>query len=61
MSNRPMKNARLISIPATVLLLLASGAWQGTGVLGPEAFPAPPFLDALAEHGSPHGMLELDP
>jgi hypothetical protein len=30
-------------------------------VLGPEAFPAAPFLEKLAEHGSPHGVLELEP
>jgi hypothetical protein len=28
-------------------------------VLGPEAFPAQPFLDKLAEYGAPHGVLEL--
>jgi saccharopine dehydrogenase-like NADP-dependent oxidoreductase len=47
--------------PAAALELLASGAWSGTGVLGPEAFPARPFLDKLAELGSPHGVVELDP
>jgi len=30
-------------------------------VLGPEAFPAQPFLGKLAEFGSPHGVLELEP
>jgi saccharopine dehydrogenase-like NADP-dependent oxidoreductase len=47
--------------PVVALELLASGAWSGTGVLGPEAFPARPFLDLLAAHGSPHGVLELAP
>jgi saccharopine dehydrogenase-like NADP-dependent oxidoreductase len=47
--------------PVVALELLASGAWSGTGVLGPEAFPAQPFLDKLAEYGSPHGVLELEP
>ena len=47
--------------PVIALELLANGAWKGAGVLGPEAFPAQPFLDALAEHGAPHGVLELDP
>ena len=47
--------------PVVALELLASGAWEGTGVLGPEAFPAAPFLDKLAEYGSPHGVLELEP
>ena len=41
--------------------LLATGAWSGTGVLGPEAFDAVPFLDLLAEYGSPHGISERDP
>ncbi len=45
--------------PVIALELLAQGVWSGIGVLGPEAFPAQPFLDKLAEYGSPHGMLEL--
>ncbi|HVN51640.1 MAG TPA: saccharopine dehydrogenase C-terminal domain-containing protein, partial [Acidimicrobiales bacterium] len=44
--------------PAVALELLAAGAWTGAGVLGPEAFPADPFLDLLAEYGSPHGIEE---
>ena len=47
--------------PVVALELLSTGAWSGVGVLGPEAFPAPPFLEKLAELGSPHGVLELDP
>jgi saccharopine dehydrogenase (NAD+, L-lysine forming) len=47
--------------PVIALELLASGAWEGTGVLGPEAFPATPFLEKLAEYGSPHGVLEVQP
>ncbi|MEO8323941.1 MAG: saccharopine dehydrogenase C-terminal domain-containing protein, partial [Actinomycetota bacterium] len=42
--------------PVIALELLDSGAWEGTGVLGPEAFPADPFLDLLAEYGHPHGI-----
>jgi len=30
----------------------------GVGVLGPEAFQAQPFLDLLAEYGSPTGIDE---
>jgi saccharopine dehydrogenase-like NADP-dependent oxidoreductase len=45
--------------PVAALELLASGDWKGTGVLGPEAFPARPFLDKLGEYGAPHGVLEL--
>ena len=47
--------------PVCALELLAAGAWRGTGVLGPEAFPAQPYLAKLAELGSPHGVLELEP
>ena len=47
--------------PVVALDLLAAGEWKGVGVLGPEAFPAQPFLDKLAELGSPHGVLELEP
>jgi saccharopine dehydrogenase (NAD+, L-lysine forming) len=45
--------------PVAALELLEAGDWSGAGVLGPEAFPARPFLDKLAELGSPHGVLEL--
>jgi len=47
--------------PAVALELLDRGEWKGTGVLGPEAFPAAPFLALLAQYGSPHGVMELDP
>jgi saccharopine dehydrogenase-like NADP-dependent oxidoreductase len=39
--------------------LLQSGTWQGKGVLGPEAFPAKPFMDKMAEYGFPYGMTEM--
>ena len=49
--------------PVVALELLARGTWSGTGVLGPEAFDAVPFLDLLAAdaptgYGSPWGMVE---
>ena len=47
--------------PIVALELLARGTWSGTGVLGPEAFDAMPFLDLLAEYGSPWGMREEAP
>jgi saccharopine dehydrogenase-like NADP-dependent oxidoreductase len=47
--------------PVVALELLAEGAWSGEGVLGPEAFDAVPFLDLLAEHGTPHGIDERTP
>ena len=34
--------------PVVALELLATGVWSGTGVLGPEAFDAVPYLDLLA-------------
>jgi saccharopine dehydrogenase-like NADP-dependent oxidoreductase len=40
------------------LELLATGRWRGTGVLGPEAFDAVPFLDLLTAYGSPWGLRE---
>ncbi len=42
--------------PVVALELLATGEWSGTGVLGPEAFDAVPFLDLLTEYGSPWGQ-----
>ena len=47
--------------PVIALELLESGAWKGTGVLGPEALPPRPFLDKLAEYGAPHGVREHAP
>jgi saccharopine dehydrogenase-like NADP-dependent oxidoreductase len=37
--------------PAIALELLASGVWNGAGVLGPEAFDPVPFLDRLRGRG----------
>ena len=42
--------------PIVALELLANGGWEGSGVLGPEAFPPGPFLDLLADYGAPHGI-----
>lgn len=48
--------------PVIALELLASGVWSGTGVLGPEAFDARPFLDLLGgAYGSPWGIQEKEP
>ena len=48
--------------PVVALELLADGTWSGTGVKGPEAFDAVPFLDLLAgEYGSPWGCEERTP
>lgn len=48
--------------PVIALELLATGAWSGVGVLGPEAFDAQPFLELMARaeadggYGQPWGM-----
>jgi saccharopine dehydrogenase (NAD+, L-lysine forming) len=42
--------------PVVALELLAAGTWSGTGVLGPEAFDAQPFLDLLTAYGAPWGQ-----
>jgi len=47
--------------PLAALELLESGVWSGAGVLGPEAFPADPFLDLLKTHGTPWGCEERVP
>jgi saccharopine dehydrogenase (NAD+, L-lysine forming) len=47
--------------PVVALELLATGAWSGAGVLGPEAFPAALFLDLLTDHGSPWASEERSP
>ena len=49
--------------PVIALELLATGVWSGSGVLGPEAFSAGPFLSLLAAdapvgYGSPWGIQE---
>ncbi|GAA2828744.1 saccharopine dehydrogenase NADP-binding domain-containing protein [Kitasatospora paracochleata] len=44
--------------PVIALELLATGAWTGTGVLGPEALPPGPFLDLLTAYDSPWGLRE---
>jgi saccharopine dehydrogenase (NAD+, L-lysine forming) len=47
--------------PVVALELLENGTWSGTGVLGPEAFDAAPFLELLAAYGAPHGVQERSP
>jgi saccharopine dehydrogenase-like NADP-dependent oxidoreductase len=50
--------------PVIALELLATGQWSGSGVLGPEAFDAKPFLDLMAAdesaggYGQPWGLRE---
>jgi saccharopine dehydrogenase-like NADP-dependent oxidoreductase len=46
--------------PIIAMELIDNGSWTGSGVLGPEAFEAEPFLDLLAgAYGSPWGHVEL--
>jgi saccharopine dehydrogenase-like NADP-dependent oxidoreductase len=47
--------------PIVVLELLTAGTWGGSGVRGPESFPAQPFLDLLGGYGEAHGLIEGDP
>ena len=47
--------------PVVALELIEEGAWSGTGVLGPEALPAAPFLDLLNDYGSPWACEERTP
>jgi saccharopine dehydrogenase-like NADP-dependent oxidoreductase len=47
--------------PVVALELIDSGAWSGAGVLGPEALPADPFLELLADYGSPWACEERTP
>jgi len=47
--------------PVVALELIDTGAWSGTGVLGPEALPPRPFLDLLSDYGSPWACEERTP
>ena len=48
--------------PVIALELLSTGAWSGTGVLGPEAFDPVPFLDLLRDgHGQQWHIQERTP
>ena len=47
--------------PVVALELIDTGAWSGTGVLGPEALPAAPFLELLTDYGSPWACDERTP
>jgi len=43
--------------PVIALELLADGRWSGSGVLGPEAFDAVPFLDLMRDgYGQDYGI-----
>ncbi len=41
--------------------LIEHGQWKASGVLGPEAFDAVPFMEKMAEYGFPYGIREMTP
>ena len=47
--------------PVIALELLSNGTWKSTGVKGPDAFDAMPFLNLLGAYGSHHGILDMGP
>jgi saccharopine dehydrogenase (NAD+, L-lysine forming) len=47
--------------PVVAMDLLATGAWSGSGVLGPEAFDPDPYLALLDRNGIHHAMVEMEP
>ena len=48
--------------PVVAMELIASGVWEGSGVLGPEALPPIPFLDLVGGgYDSPWGLEERTP
>jgi saccharopine dehydrogenase (NAD+, L-lysine-forming) len=47
--------------PVIAMELIASGAWAGSGVLGPEALDPDPYLALLDRDGIHHAMVEMEP
>jgi saccharopine dehydrogenase-like NADP-dependent oxidoreductase len=47
--------------PVLAMELLANGTWSGSGVLGPEAFDAAPYLELMDRYGIHHAMVEMQP
>ena len=47
--------------PVIAMELLATGAWAGSGVMGPEAFDPDPYLALLDKYGIHHAMAEMEP
>ena len=45
--------------PVIAMELLETGAWQGVGVLGPEAFDPDPFMAKMGEYDFPYGFREM--
>jgi saccharopine dehydrogenase (NAD+, L-lysine forming) len=47
--------------PVLAMELLATGAWSGAGVLGPEAFDPDPYLSLMDRYGIHHAVIEMEP
>jgi saccharopine dehydrogenase (NAD+, L-lysine forming) len=47
--------------PTIAMELLASGAWSGAGVLGPEAFDPDPYLALMDHRGFHHATVDMEP
>ena len=47
--------------PVIAMELLATGAWSGAGVLGPEAFDPDPYLALLDRYGIHHATIDMEP
>lgn len=45
--------------PVITMELLATGVWQGAGVLGPEAFDPDPFIALMPKYDFPYGLKEM--
>jgi saccharopine dehydrogenase (NAD+, L-lysine-forming) len=47
--------------PVVAMELLATGAWQGSGVLSAESFDPDPYLAILDRDGIQHATIEIEP
>ena len=47
--------------PTIAMELLATNAWSGAGVLGPEAFDPDPYLGLMDLHGIHHATVDMEP
>jgi saccharopine dehydrogenase-like NADP-dependent oxidoreductase len=45
--------------PVIAMELLETGVWQGTGVMGPEAFDPDPFMEKMAGYDFPYGIKKM--
>ena len=45
--------------PVVAWDLIGHGIWQGTGVLGPEAFDPAPFMNKMGDYGFPCKVMEM--